>query len=87
MGGRPKKVDSYEAFLAQQDSLPAAKKASALEHMVIKQYFKVNSAYPEDADIAEVLLKQAVEMIPQLLFVLLPLLALVNRIVFFRRKK
>jgi hypothetical protein len=81
------KVDSYVAFLAQQDSLPAAKKASALEHMVVKQYFKVNSAYPEDADIAEVLLKQAVEMIPQLLFVLLPLLALVNRIVFFRRKK
>ena len=86
-GEDQKKVDSYVAFLAQQDSLPAAKKASALEHMVIKQYFKVNTAYPEDADIAEVLLKQAIEMIPQLLFVLLPLLALVNRVVFFRRKK
>jgi len=55
--------------------------------MVVKQYFKVNTAYPDDADMAEVLLDQAVKMIPQLLFVLLPLFALVNRIVFFRRKK
>ena len=81
------KVDSYQAFLAQQDSLPAAKKASALEHIVVKQFFKVNTAYPDDADMSEVLLDQAVQMIPQLLFVLLPLLALVNRLVFFRRKK
>lgn len=86
-GDSDQKVSSYAEFLAQQDSLPAAKKASDLEHAVVAQFFKVNEAYPNDADMSAVLLDQAVQMIPQLLFVLLPLLALVNRIVFFRRKK
>ena len=78
-------VDSYEAFLALQDSLPDAEKAPAVAQVFIKQYFKINETYPDGKGMAAVLFDHALSIIPQLLFVLLPLFALLNRLVFFRR--
>ena len=77
-------VDSYEDFLAQQDSLPEEEKASIIAHIFLQQYFKVSETYLDEEGMAEVLFDHALSIIPQLLFVLLPLFAFLNRVVFFR---
>jgi len=79
--------ESFQAFKANQDSLATEKKATALELRFIEKIYELKEKYGDSTSFTSALGKEVVSRLPQLLLITLPLLALISKLVFFRRKK
>lgn len=79
--------ESFQAFKANQDSLTTEKKATALELRFIEKIYELKEKYGDSTSFTSALGKEVVSRLPQLLLITLPLLALISKLVFFRRKK
>jgi len=79
--------ESFQAFKANQDSLSTEKRATALELRFIEKFYEVKEKYGDSTSFTSALGKEVVSRLPQLLLITLPLLALVSKLVFFRRKQ
>ena len=79
--------ESFQAFKANQDSLAPAKRATALELQFVEKFYEVKEKYGDSTSFTSALGKEVVNRLPQLLLITLPLLALISKLVFFRRKQ
>jgi hypothetical protein len=79
--------ESFQAFKANQDSLAPAKRATALELRFVEKFYEVKEKYGDSTSFTSALGKEVVNRLPQLLLITLPLLALISKLVFFRRKQ
>jgi hypothetical protein len=79
--------ESFQAFKANQDSLATEKKATALELRFIEKIYELKEKYGDSTSFTSALGKEVVSRLPQLLLITLPLLALISKLVFFRRKQ
>jgi hypothetical protein len=79
--------ESFQAFKANQDSLTTEKKATALELRFIEKIYELKEKYGDSTSFTSALGKEVVSRLPQLLLITLPLLALISKLVFFRRKQ
>jgi hypothetical protein len=79
--------DSFQAFKANQDSLAPAKRATGLELRFVEKFYEVKEKYGDSTSFTSALGKEVVNRLPQLLLITLPLLALISKLVFFRRKQ
>lgn len=79
--------ESFQAFKANQDSLAPAKRATALELRFIEKFYEVKEKYGDSTSFTSALGKEVLSRLPQLLLITLPLLAIVSKLVFFRRKQ
>jgi hypothetical protein len=87
-GGRlpgASKDSSYTAYLADQQKLPVAERDNFFERLYNKKSFYYQEKYGERAK--EVYFDEIKHNIPKMMFLLLPLCALIFRITFWRNKK
>ncbi len=79
--------ESFQEFKANQDSLAPKDRASALELRFVEKFYEVKGKYGDSTSFTSALGKEVVNRLPQLLLITLPLLALISKLVFFRRKQ
>ena len=85
MGIQEKESESLQAFQARQASLSSEDRAPLLVIRLVDKYLEVEEKYGADkAD--DLFLNELVRRLPQLLLFSMPLLALISKLVFFRRK-
>jgi hypothetical protein len=75
---------SYAQYTANQNKLPAAKRDGWLEHYYNKKAFAINK---QKINIREVVEESIQHNFPKMMFVLLPLFALILSITFYKSKK
>jgi hypothetical protein len=78
--------ENFQAFKANQDSLAPEKRISALELRFVEKFYEVKEKYGDSTSFTSALGKEVVRRLPQLLLITLPILALISKLVFFRRK-
>lgn len=76
---------SYKAYLASQDKLPAAKRDGFFIKMYNRRAFSFKERYGSSAD--EVFIDQFKHNVPKMMFLMLPLCALIIRIAFRKNSK
>ncbi|MEY3648999.1 MAG: hypothetical protein RLZ13_1884, partial [Bacteroidota bacterium] len=78
--------ESFQEFKANQDSLAPKDRVSALELRFVEKFYEVKEKYGDSTSFTSALGKEVVRRLPQLLLITLPILALISKLVFFRRK-
>ncbi|MCC8426991.1 DUF3667 domain-containing protein [Mucilaginibacter sp. UR6-11] len=76
---------SYSVYLAKQQKLPAAERDGFFERLYNKKAFYYQEKYGERAK--DVYVEEIKHNIPKMMFLLLPLCALIFRVAFWRNKK
>lgn len=77
---------SFEEYKRLQDKLPISQQDAAFVQKMIKQVYSIGKEYKNSEDLFEALLDTMLHKISTLLFVALPLLALILQLLFIRRK-
>ncbi|MGA1465556.1 MAG: DUF3667 domain-containing protein, partial [Balneolaceae bacterium] len=77
---------TFDEYLSHQATLPADQRNNSLERFVIQKAYHLQSTYSDGTSIQQALGKEIFQRIPQLLFFTLPLMALITKIVYFRRR-
>lgn len=77
---------SYADYLAHQATLPLQDRSTEFELRFVQKYYDVKANYGDDTSFTSAFGKEVVKRLPQLLLLTLPLLALVSKLVFFRRR-
>jgi hypothetical protein len=77
--------ESFQAFKANQATLSPEQRASALEFRFLEKVYELKEKYGDTTSFTSALGKEVVKRLPQLLLISLPLLALISKLVFFRR--
>lgn len=77
---------SYADYLAHQATLPLQDRSTEFELRFVQKYYEVKSNYGDDTSFTSAFGNEVVKRLPQLLLLTLPLLALVTKWVFFRRR-
>lgn len=84
-GGSTRKQDTtYELYLAHQAKLSPAKRDNFILHYIRKREYELNGSHQK---IGEVVLEGLKHYTPKMMFLLLPLFALLLRIAFWKNKK
>jgi Protein of unknown function (DUF3667) len=78
------KFPNHQTYLNAQTSLPITQHDSWFKKLVIKQYFKINYLQQKGVDIEQLYFGKVKQSIPKVLFILLPLFALLLK-VFFKK--
>lgn len=78
--------ESYPEFLEHQRTLPSKDRATELELRFIQKFYEIKSNYGDDTSFTSAFGNEVLKRLPQLLLLTLPLLALVSKLVFFRRR-
>lgn len=78
---------SYADYLAHQEKLPAQDRATEFELRFLQKYFEVKANYEDNTSFTSAFGNEVFKRLPQLLLLTLPLMALVSKCVFFRRKQ
>lgn len=78
--------ESYSEYLAHQRTLPSKNRATEFELRFIQKFYEIKSNYGNDASFTSAFGNEVLKRLPQLLLLTLPLLALVSKLVFFRRR-
>lgn len=78
--------ETYDEYLAHQSTLPETERSNYVELLVMERVFHIQSAYSDGTSIREALAREVFQRLPQLLFFTLPLLALITKMVYFRRR-
>ncbi|MCR8556850.1 DUF3667 domain-containing protein [Mucilaginibacter sp. BJC16-A38] len=79
------KDTSYEQYLAEQQKLPANKRDGFLKMQIHKRVIVYNHKYGSRAK--EVFFEEVKHNIPKMMFLMLPLFALILKITFFKNRK
>ena len=77
---------TFDEYLSHQATLPADQRNNSLERFVIQKAYHLQSTYSDGSSIQQALGKEIFQRLPQLLFFTLPLMALITKIVYFRRR-
>jgi len=77
---------TYEAYVLEQNKLPAAKRDSEFEQKIVKQGYAISKEYANSEDLLEALVDTMLHKMSTLLFIALPLLAFILQFIFIRRK-
>jgi len=77
---------TFDEYLSHQATLPADQRNNSLERFVIQKAYHLQSTYSDGTSIQQALGKEIFQRLPQLLFFTLPLMALITKIVYFRRR-
>ncbi len=78
--------ENFQAFQANQDTLSPEQRVSALELRILEKVYQLKEKYGDTTSFTSALGKEVIKRLPQLLLITLPLLALISKLVFFRRK-
>ena len=78
--------ENFQAFQANQATLSPEQRASGLELRFLEKVYELKEKYGDTTSFTSALGKEVVKRLPQLLLISLPLLALISKLVFFRRK-
>lgn len=84
--GIQSEFQTYIDYLAHQQTLPVQDRASEFELRFVQKYFEVKSIYGDDTSFTSAFGNEVLKRLPQLLLLTLPLLALVSKFIFFRRR-
>jgi hypothetical protein len=77
---------TFDEYFSHQATLPADQRDNRTELFVIQKAYHLQSTYSDGTSIQQALGKEIFQRIPQLLFFTLPLMALITKIVYFRRR-
>ena len=78
--------ENFQAFQANQATLSPEQRASGLELRFLEKVYELKEKYGDTTSFTSALGKEVLKRLPQLLLISLPLLALISKLVFFRRK-
>jgi hypothetical protein len=85
MGIQEKESENIQVFLAKQASLSPEDRVPPLVILFAEKFIEVKEKYGEDK-IEDLISNEVFRRLPQLLLISMPLLALISKLVFFRRK-
>lgn len=77
---------TFEEYLSHQATLPLDERNNSIELFAIQKAYHLQSTYSDGTSIQQALGKEIFQRIPQLLFFTLPLMALITKIIYFRRR-
>jgi hypothetical protein len=77
---------SFEAYKAHQATLSPKVRASGFELRLVEKFYEVKEKYKDGTSFFGAMTKEILTRLPQLLLLTLPLLALVSKLIFFRRR-
>ncbi len=77
---------SFEAYKANQAALNSEDRASDFELRIVEKFYEVKEKYKDGTSFFGAMTKEILTRLPQLLLLTLPLLALVSKLIFFRRR-
>jgi Protein of unknown function (DUF3667) len=77
---------SFNDYLLNQNTLPSNIKDGWFKQLIVKKYFKINTASKDGQDVSKIFTDKLKANFPKVFFVLLPFFALLLSI-FFRQKK
>lgn len=78
--------ENFQAFQANQATLSPEQRATALELRFLEKVYELKEKYGDTSSFTSALGKEVINRLPQLLLLTLPLLALISKGVFFRRR-
>lgn len=85
--GIQSEFQTYADYLAHQQTLPKQDRATEFELRFVQKYYEVKANYGDDTSFTSAFGNEVFKRLPQLLLLTLPLLALVSKLVFFRRRQ
>ena len=77
---------SFEAYKTHQATLNPKDRASDFELRLVEKFYEVKGNYKDGTSFFAALAKEIVSRLPQLLLLTLPLMALLSKLIFFRRR-
>jgi len=78
---------TYKAYLKQQDSLPEKERDSFFDRYAAKKNYVWKERQNKGQDIKEIIIDSFMHNIPKMMFVLLPLFALILKLAFLKNRK
>lgn len=84
----PDSINSYQAYLQWQNSLPEDKRDGWVVGKIVERSFMVNQKFKHTTkELFEVFIEKLLHSSPQMFFISLPLFALILRLLYWRRKE
>lgn len=78
--------NSYEEYLSNQQTLSPEDRSSSFELKFWEKFYQIKDKYEGQKGFIQAFSKEILNRLPQVLFITLPLLALILKLVFIRRK-
>jgi len=78
--------ESFEEYLSNQETLEPEDRSSDFELRFIEKFYQIKDKYEGQKGFIQVFGEEVLNRLPQVLFITLPLLALILKLVFIRRK-
>ncbi len=83
----PDSINSYEAYLKWQNTLPENERNGWAARKIVERSFSVNNKFKHSTnELIEVFIEKLLHSFPQMFFLSLPLFALMLRLLYWRRK-
>jgi len=78
--------ESFEEYLGNQETLDPEDRSSTFELRFIKKFYQIKDKYEGQKGFVQAFGEEVLNRLPQVLFITLPLLALILKLVFIKRK-
>ena len=78
--------ESYEEYLSNQQTLKPEDQSSSFELKFVEKFYQIKEKYEGQKGFIQAFGEEVLNRLPQVLFITLPLLALILKLVFIRRK-
>ena len=78
--------DTFDDYLANQQTLAAKDRSTDFELKFVEKFYQIKASYSDDTSFVTAFGKEIYKRFPQMLLITLPLLALVSKLVFFRKR-